>query len=226
LTQAIESPPDLSYPQQQVATGTDHRGAGLEHVVVLHRSENLRTQAERIVSRARVPRLEKLFQNLRASCETDLVEKYPLHVACAWIGNTEDVASKHYLIIKDEHRKAASGQAAKMAKADAAKSAAPGAALSGALGRSAALTPSKNPRKIVIFGDLRRYLLPPRGVEQGAKGKGKLKKSDEGGAKSGADCAGDAAGSDRGKCRRGTNWKNLPPELRQLIWTLLRPYKR
>ena len=53
----------------------------------------------------------KLFQNLRASRETELVEQFPLQAACAWIGNSQAVAMKHYLMVRDEHFAEASGNA-------------------------------------------------------------------------------------------------------------------
>jgi hypothetical protein len=43
----------------------------------------------------------KLFQNLRATRETELGETFPIHVVCKWIGNTEAVARKHYLQVTD-----------------------------------------------------------------------------------------------------------------------------
>lgn len=30
-------------------------------------------------------------------------EKFPLHVACAWIGNSQAIAAKHYLQVTDDH---------------------------------------------------------------------------------------------------------------------------
>jgi hypothetical protein len=68
--------------------------------------------------------------------------------------------------------------------------------------------------------------MPPVGVEQGAKVNGKSKKLDEGGAKSGAHRAPGVPGGDQREAKRGTPWKNLPPEIKKLIATLLRPYKR
>ena len=47
--------------------------------------------------------LRKPFQNLRSTRETELAETYPIHVVCAWIGNSEAVAAKHYLQVTDEH---------------------------------------------------------------------------------------------------------------------------
>ena len=38
----------------------------------------------------------KLLQNLRASRETELMAKYPVKDATAWIGNSVAVANKHY----------------------------------------------------------------------------------------------------------------------------------
>ena len=45
----------------------------------------------------------KLFQNLRSARETELTERFPLHVVTAWIGNSELVARRHYLQVTDEH---------------------------------------------------------------------------------------------------------------------------
>ena len=35
--------------------------------------------------------------------QTELTEEYPVQVVCAWVGNTEKVARKHYLQITDAH---------------------------------------------------------------------------------------------------------------------------
>lgn len=43
----------------------------------------------------------KLFRNMRASRETELTAEYPLHVVCAWIGNSPAVAQAHYLQVTD-----------------------------------------------------------------------------------------------------------------------------
>jgi len=63
--------------------------------------QNLRTTLLRIVRRAGLEPWPRLFQNLRASAETDLATRYPLHVATAWIGNTARIAERHYLQIPD-----------------------------------------------------------------------------------------------------------------------------
>jgi len=70
-----------------------------QYLITRYRSKNanLRTQLLRIIKNAAVDPWPKLFQNLRSTRETELAEEYPLHVVCAWIGNTQAVAAKHYL---------------------------------------------------------------------------------------------------------------------------------
>ena len=68
---------------------------------------NLRTHFERIVRRAGLKPWARLFHNLRASRETELVESYPLQVVTDWLGNTPKVAMRHYLMTTDEHFAAA-----------------------------------------------------------------------------------------------------------------------
>lgn len=63
---------------------------------------NLRTQMQRILKRAGITPWSKLFQNLRSSRESELMKLHGVEVACAWIGNTPAVATKHYLQITDE----------------------------------------------------------------------------------------------------------------------------
>ncbi|NOS99424.1 MAG: site-specific integrase [Phycisphaerales bacterium] len=78
---------------------------GAVHVITRYRdpAQNLRTQFIRIIRRAGLEPWPKLFQNMRSSRETELAERWPLHVVCAWIGNSQAVAAKHYLQVTDEH---------------------------------------------------------------------------------------------------------------------------
>jgi integrase len=77
---------------------------GTEYVITRYRqaNSNLRTQLNRIIARAGMVPWPKLFQNLRSTRETELAETVPLQYVCAWIGNTEAVAKKHYLQLRDE----------------------------------------------------------------------------------------------------------------------------
>ena len=54
---------------------------------------NLRTHMERIISKAGHELWPRLFQNLRASCATDWVERYPSHVVAKWLGHSPKVAA-------------------------------------------------------------------------------------------------------------------------------------
>jgi hypothetical protein len=62
---------------------------------------NLRTGLLRIIRRAALKPWPRLWQNLRASRETELAAEHPTHVVCAWIGNTELVAARHYLQVTE-----------------------------------------------------------------------------------------------------------------------------
>ncbi len=88
---------------------------------------NLRTHFGRIVDRAGLKTWPRLFHNLRASRETELVETYPLQVVTDWLGNTPKVAMRHYLMTTDEHFAAAvkgDEQAAEVVTGEAAQKAA------------------------------------------------------------------------------------------------------
>jgi integrase len=78
---------------------------GTVHVINRYRATNanLRTQFMRIIRRAGLTPWTKPFHNLRATRETELAEHFPLHVVCAWIGNTERIAAKHYLQVPDDY---------------------------------------------------------------------------------------------------------------------------
>lgn len=78
---------------------------GSDFVISRYRESegNLRTQLARIIRKAGLEPWSKLWQNLRSSRETELVETYPLHVVCDWIGNSKRVAMKHYLQTHEAH---------------------------------------------------------------------------------------------------------------------------
>jgi len=59
-------------------------------------SQNLRTQLEKMIRPAGLEPWPKLWQNLWASRETELMEQFPAHVVVAWPGHTQHVAQKHY----------------------------------------------------------------------------------------------------------------------------------
>jgi integrase len=81
----------------------DQAREGAVNVIEKHRLvTNLRTRFEKIVRRTGLTKWPKLFHNLRASRETELCETFPIHVVCAWLGNTAMIAAKHYLQVQDK----------------------------------------------------------------------------------------------------------------------------
>ena len=64
---------------------------------------NLGTTFRKIIGRAGVEVWPKPFQNCRSSRQTELEQKYPTYVVCAWLGNTPTIAHKHYLTVTDDH---------------------------------------------------------------------------------------------------------------------------
>jgi integrase len=76
---------------------------GTEYAITRYRrlNANLHTQLRRILWRAGVDTWPRLFQNLRASCDTDLVARFPAHVCARWLGHTPQIAAKHYLQVTD-----------------------------------------------------------------------------------------------------------------------------
>jgi hypothetical protein len=73
---------------------------------------NLRTGLFKILDRASVAQWPKLFVNLRASRETELMRSEPAHVVHAWLGNSREVAEDHYLMVTDDDFERASKGAA------------------------------------------------------------------------------------------------------------------
>ena len=72
----------------------------------------------KLIRRAGLQPWPKLFQNLRASCETDTMQQHPIHVVTAWIGNTPKIAIGHYLQTLDtDFEKAVKGGAESGARA-------------------------------------------------------------------------------------------------------------
>jgi integrase len=73
------------------------------------RGDNLATTGRKWIERAGITLWGKTWQNLRSSCETDLAGSFPIHVVCAWIGNSVSVAMRHYLQVTDDHFATARG---------------------------------------------------------------------------------------------------------------------
>lgn len=77
---------------------------GAEFVINRYRdaSQNLRTQFLKIIKRAGLKPWPRLFHNLRASRQTELSARHPIHVVCEWLGNSRLIAQEHYLRVTDD----------------------------------------------------------------------------------------------------------------------------
>ena len=82
----------------------DAAAEGTVHVITRYRDSgaNLRTQFQRIVKAAGLVPWPKLFQNLRATRETELLKSFPAHVVASWIGHSVKVQNEHYAQVTDE----------------------------------------------------------------------------------------------------------------------------
>lgn len=99
----------------------DAAADGAEFVIERTRdtSTNLRTTMAKIIARAGLKPWPKLFQNLRATRATELADRFPGHVAAAWLGHSEKVARGHYWQVTDDHFEAATNGANMVQKASA-----------------------------------------------------------------------------------------------------------
>jgi hypothetical protein len=71
--------------------------------------QNLRTSFGKIIAKAGVKPWPRLFHNMRASCATDWVERFPAHVVAGWLGHSPMIAAQHYLQVRDAHFDLAAG---------------------------------------------------------------------------------------------------------------------
>ena len=93
---------------------------------------NLATEFRRILRRAGITPWPKLWQNLRASRETELLGAYPARDVVAWMGNSVGVAMQHYAMPRTESfQRAVSEGIPETVKVEAAQKAAQQTAESG-----------------------------------------------------------------------------------------------
>ena len=88
-----------------LAEAFDAAPEGQTHVAPLaaRGGANLRTTLEKVIVRAGHKPWPRLLQNLRASCATDWVERYPNHVVAKWLGHSPMIAATHYLQSREHH---------------------------------------------------------------------------------------------------------------------------
>jgi integrase len=146
----------------------DHAEPGTEAVVPRLRDAgiNLRTQFERIIGKAGVKPWPRLFHNMRASCATDWVERFPAHVVAGWLGHSPMIAAQHYLQTRDAHFDLAAGVAG---TGEAAANPATHTRPSGSKAQHGQATTPENPEDLVGCGvgcnPLESGKVPPEGLE-------------------------------------------------------------
>ena len=95
------------------------RTASIYALVASWSSWSVGTHFRRIIARAGLKPWPRLFHNLRASCATDWVERFPAHVVAGWLGHSPLVAARYYLQTRDAHFDLATGGAEGGAKSGA-----------------------------------------------------------------------------------------------------------
>jgi integrase len=78
-------------------------------VIASRRLSSYGTTMKRLCLRAGVEPWPMFFNAMRSSRQTELVDRYPLHVVCGWLGNSQVVAARHYLQITEQHFQNAAG---------------------------------------------------------------------------------------------------------------------
>jgi len=144
----------------------DEAEPGATYCIARHRiaSANFRTTGHKIIHRAGLKPWPRTFQNLRASRETELTQSFPLHVVTSWLGNTQPVALRHYLSVRDEDFDRAAQNPAQLAHKTAQYTAAQ-------YGTEQKPTPKESPENADMLvdasacGTTRQFPLAPRGFE-------------------------------------------------------------
>lgn len=96
--------PELLPYLEDLADLAKQRGAKpTDYVIAESRGSEayFRTGFVRILGKIGIQPWPKLFQNMRASRETELLGEYPIKDVCSWIGNSQAVAMKHYAMMRD-----------------------------------------------------------------------------------------------------------------------------
>ncbi|GAA4455378.1 tyrosine-type recombinase/integrase [Novipirellula rosea] len=119
---------------------------------------NLRTQLHRIVEAAGLVPWQKCFVNLRASCRTDLSDRFPDHCVNSWLGQSSRIAERHYLQTTDAHWERAVTEAM---KGVAVSGGVTGGVISAVSDESEPITTNKKARKTLGSTGYRSIVIKP-----------------------------------------------------------------
>lgn len=96
---------DLRPYLERLSELAKHRGEKpIDYVIANLRGSEayFRTRLLKILKKAGILPWPKVFHNLRASRETELLDDFPIKDVCAWIGNSQAVAMKHYAMRRED----------------------------------------------------------------------------------------------------------------------------
>ena len=62
----------------------------------------MRSAFLKLLAKAGIEPWSKLFHNMRASRQTELLAEHPLPDVCAWLRNSQAVAMKHYAMARSD----------------------------------------------------------------------------------------------------------------------------
>lgn len=150
------------------------------------RQVNWSTRVLAFVRRAGLEPWPRLFNALRSSCETDLCERFPTHVVCAWLGNSPAVAKEHYLVVTDDHFRRALEPAPEEVARNAARTAAEESGQEGTGRAKKHPGPAESQGIPAIAGPGEAYQMTPGGLEEAQVSSPHLPHSTDGGAICGA----------------------------------------
>jgi len=98
---------------------------GQEAVVTRQDYDAAMRELKWIARRAGVKLWPKPFVNMRSSCATDLVQRYPHYVVTQWLGHTREIAESHYWQVTEDHYRQAAQKAAQPGAASDGKEVSP-----------------------------------------------------------------------------------------------------
>lgn len=94
--------PELDGPLMEALERAEEGGTQLVLPMLSQKSSAaLRDPMFAAIKRAGLKPWPRLWHNLRSSRQTDLEQKFPSHVVCAWLGNSTTIARRHYLQVLD-----------------------------------------------------------------------------------------------------------------------------
>jgi len=161
--------PELRKPLLEAYTEATE---GSQYVIWRYRDKNvnLRKGLVTIIGRAGLKVWPKPWHNLRASRQTELAEKYPIHVVCQWIGNSEAIAQAHYLQVTDAHFANALGEADENALQNAQQYGAESSSIEPEMVGAGKQKSPELPGDSASYNTVQEFDIPPRGVEPRSSG--------------------------------------------------------